>query len=482
MRLFNLIAGLIPETMKRALLCLLASILWLETAARPVKGRVLCDKSPVGDVLVTDGYSFARTDAAGNYTLDLDERAHFVSVVTPSGYIAPSDEGFPRFYRAVEERTSRYDFELLRWEAPAAGYELLAIADPQPKTEAHFERLSTEIIPVLKSRCALAAAEATPQAALILGDIVWDSPQLMAGVKRLFGELGIAVYPVIGNHDHDLTVNDDDASAANYRRHFGPTYYAFDLGRTHYIVLDDIVYHGKKRYDEQLDSLQLDWASRYARLLPQGSRVCIAMHAPVYKAWIAHTMESIEPLLAAFAGFELHFITGHTHINSNYELRDGVTEHNVAQLCGNLWHDPMNADGTPKGYQLFREEGDSFAWQYQRLDEPAQRQLKVWLPGQTAANPDRLVVKAWNWDSYWTVVWYEDGCYKGSMQRTRMADPDYTARLDSLRGAGVKLARPQAARPAVFYFTARPSAGTREVTVVATDRFGRRYTEQVRLR
>ena len=159
MRLFNLIAGLIPETMKRALLCLLASILWLETAARPVKGRVLCDKSPVGDVLVTDGYSFARTDAAGNYTLDLDERAHFVSVVTPSGYIAPSDEGFPRFYRAVEERTSRYDFELLRWEAPAAGYELLAIADPQPKTEAHFERLSTEIIPVLKSRCALAAAE-----------------------------------------------------------------------------------------------------------------------------------------------------------------------------------------------------------------------------------------------------------------------------------------------------------------------------------
>lgn len=70
MRLFNLIAGLIPETMKRALLCLLASILWLGTAARPVKGRVLCDKSPVGDVLVTDGYSFARTDAAGNYTLD----------------------------------------------------------------------------------------------------------------------------------------------------------------------------------------------------------------------------------------------------------------------------------------------------------------------------------------------------------------------------------------------------------------------------
>jgi len=382
--------------MKRILLCLLASILWLGTVARPVKGRVTCEKEPVGNVLLTDGHTFARTDANGAYELDLAEGAHFVAMVTPAGYVAPAEEGFPRFYRAVEERTSRYDFELLRWEAPTAGYELLAIADPQPKSRNHFERLEQEIIPILNKRCARAAAADRPQAALILGDIVWDSPELMAGVKGLFGQLGIPVYPLIGNHDHDRAVSDDDASAENYRRCFGPTYYAFDLGRTHYIVLDDIIYHGDKHYDEQLDTLQLAWAARYARLLPTGSRVCIAMHAPVYKSWLNHTMESIEPLLAAFAGFELHFITGHTHINSNYEVRDGVTEHNVAQLCGNLWHDPMNADGTPKGYQLFRESGDDFEWQYQSLDEPADRQLRLWLPGQVEGYGDRLVVKAWN--------------------------------------------------------------------------------------
>ncbi len=468
--------------MKRILLCLLASILWLGTVARPVKGRVTCEKEPVGNVLLTDGHTFARTDANGAYELDLAEGAHFVAMVTPAGYVAPAEEGFPRFYRAVEERTSRYDFELLRWEAPTAGYELLAIADPQPKSRNHFERLEQEIIPILNKRCARAAAAGRPQAALILGDIVWDSPELMAGVKGLFGQLGIPVYPLIGNHDHDRAVSDDDASAENYRRCFGPTYYAFDLGRTHYIVLDDIIYHGDKHYDEQLDTLQLAWAARYARLLPTGSRVCIAMHAPVYKSWLNHTMESIEPLLAAFAGFELHFITGHTHINSNYEVRDGVTEHNVAQLCGNLWHDPMNADGTPKGYQLFRESGDDFEWQYQSLDEPADRQLRLWLPGQVEGYGDRLVVKAWNWDPHWTVVWYEDGRYRGAMQRIHIADPDYTARLDSLRSAGVRLAHAQSARPTNFYFAARPSADAHAVTVVATDRFGRRYTEQLRLR
>lgn len=467
--------------MKRILLCLLAVILWLGTDARPIKGCVICDTKPVGNVLLTDGFSFVRTDAKGEYRLDLDERAHFVSMITPAGYVAPSEEGFPRFYRAVEERTSRYDFELLRWEAPTAGYELLAIADPQPKTREQFNRLEEEIIPILYNRCSRAANERRPQAALILGDLVWDSPELMGGVKQLFGRLGIPIYPVIGNHDHDRTVDDDDASAENYRRNFGPTYYAFDLGRTHYIVLDDIIYHGDKRYDEQLDTLQLAWTARYARLLPAGSRVCIAMHAPVHKSWLNHTMESIEPLLAAFAGFELHFITGHTHINSNCELRDGVTEHNVAQICGNLWHDPMNADGTPKGYQLFSEEGNNFEWQYLRLDEPAGTQLRVWLPGHLADLPDRLVVKAWNWDSYWTVVWYEDGRYRGAMQRIRIADPDYTAHIDSLRRAGVRLAHAQSARPTNFYFAARPSADARLVTVVATDRFGRRYTGQFQL-
>lgn len=42
------------------------------------------------------------------------------------------------------------------------------------------------------------------------------------------------------------------------------------MGRTHYIVLDDIVYHGAKKYDEQIDSLQLAWAAEYARRLPAG--------------------------------------------------------------------------------------------------------------------------------------------------------------------------------------------------------------------
>ena len=186
-------------------------------------------------------------------------------------------------------------------------------------------------------------------------------------------------------------------------------------------------------------------------------------------------------LMDAFAGHELHFITGHTHLNSNYDIREGVTEHNVAQVCGNLWWDPINWDGTPKGFQLFRECGGEFSWEYRSLGESPARQIRVWHPGQVAKHPASVVAKVWNWDSYWTVVWYEDGRYRGAMQRTTLDDPDYTAHIDSLKAAGRKISKVQRPRPTNFYFTARPSASAREVEVVATDRFGRRYSERIAL-
>ena len=332
----------------------------------------------------------------------------------------------------------------------------------------------------MQTETAAKKARGIAQATILLGDIVWDSPQLFAGVKAEFASLGIPVYGVIGNHDHDLNKYTDREATENYRRHFGPTYYAFDMGHTHYIVLDDIIYHGAKKYEEQIDSMQLRWAAAYARRLPAGSRVCVAMHAPAMKSWLGNrVMESAVPLMEAFAGHDLHFITGHTHLNSNFDIREGVIEHNVAQICGNLWWDPINWDGTPKGYQLFRECGGEFSWEYRNLGEFPARQIRLWGPGEVAKHPACAVAKVWNWDPYWTVVWYEDGRYRGAMQRTQLDDPDYAARLDSLRAAGTKLSKVQRLRPTNFYFTARPSASAHEIEVVATDRFGRRYSERM---
>ena len=65
------------------------------------------------------------------------------------------------------------------------------------------------------------------------------------------------------------------------------------------------------------------------------------------------------------------------------------------------------------------------------------------------------------------------------MQRIRIGDPDYAAHLDSLKTAGQKIAKSQSLRISDFFFKARPSASAQVVEVVATDRFGRRYSERI---
>lgn len=446
-----------------------------------LKGCVTANGEPLQGVVVSDGENFAVTDTKGAFSLETGGKAPFVFVVTPSGYIAPQQQGIPQFYLPIDGRKS-YDFDLLPFASE--GYELLAVGDPQPQNEEHMSRLAGEVIPGLQSvvdECR--ERNALPEVAIILGDIVWDRMHLMPGVKREFARLGIPCYPVIGNHDHDLACdNDFDASHA-YRDNFGPTYYAFNLGDTYFIVLDDIEYYGKKEYDERINDSQLAWLEKYRQYIPECSRVCVAMHAPAMKYWRDHSyQQSNRRLFKLFADCELHLLTGHTHINSNYDVVPGVVEHNVAQINGNLWHAPLNSDGSPKGLCIITDENGAWRWLYRTLGHGDEYQMRIWLPGELKAHKQFVVAKIWGWDPYWTVVWYEDGRYRGAMEQVPMNCPDYMAYAETADvTAKIKANLLNTARAAKFFFRARPSKGAREMRIVATDRNGRQWTETIDL-
>jgi hypothetical protein len=127
--------------MKRFIVLLLVCCLGAAVTARPIRGTVKCAGTPVSGVTVTDGHSFTESGADGTFTLDADDDALFISIVTPSGYLAPMEQDIPQFFRPYAASTKRYDFELRPWPATGEVYELLAIGDPQPKTAAHFDRL-----------------------------------------------------------------------------------------------------------------------------------------------------------------------------------------------------------------------------------------------------------------------------------------------------------------------------------------------------
>ncbi len=278
---------------------------------------------------------------AGAFALDADDEALFISVVTPAGYIAPLKEGVPAVFPPLHPPSAkRFDSRTAGVPGTAACYELLAIADPQPKTDEHFERLRTEIIPPLQA--ATAAKKRRSQSGR-------DSAGrhrmgLAAVVRQSQGAVRIArnpVYGVIGNHDHDLNkFTDREATTENYRSHFAPPTTPSTWDGTHYIVLDDIVYHGARKYDEQIDSMQA-WAAMMPnvcrRVRASASRCTPSMKSRDER----RVMESAEtPDGRLCWPCEIHISYRDIRTSTQFRhprRRDGTQR--GADMYGNLWRD-----------------------------------------------------------------------------------------------------------------------------------------------
>lgn len=457
----------------------------LSAAARTAQGTVRSEGKGIAGVVVTDGTSFARTGADGTFTLDVAPDADFVYIFTPSGYIAPQEQGFPVFYRPADADT--FDFDLLPFAGEGSDYTLLAVGDPQPSTGHHFSRMAKEAIPDLASTGADYKAQGVPTAGIYLGDMLWDNLQDIGRFKELNARTGIPFYPVIGNHDHDRNSKGEHACTEIYRRNFGPTYYGFNLGGDYYIVLDNVIYEGNKVYTEDLTPEQVAWVGAYAQYIPEGASVTIAMHCPAKKYFLsgdAATMPSTPQLLDIFRHHRLSFMTGHSHIQSNFEVAPGVREHMVGSIGGSWWMGDCRfcKDGTPIGYQVFESKEGTRQWYFKALGRDRSFQVRAFDRGTVTQRPGQVVAKIWNYDPDWKVEWSEDGKKMGPMERFDGYDPEYAQYLQSRRDKGEpEVGAYKQPVKSFMFFAARPSAGARRITVVATDGFGNRYTDEVEL-
>lgn len=83
--------------------------------------------------------------------------------------------------------------------------------------------------------------------ALTLGDMTWDLywysnsyyfPQYLNTVNSQIKNLQI--FHTMGNHDNDFQTRSDYDAAVKYVDQICPTYYSFNIGKVHYVVMDDI--------------------------------------------------------------------------------------------------------------------------------------------------------------------------------------------------------------------------------------------------
>lgn len=362
--------------------------------------------------------------------------------------------------------------------AQGRGFNLIVVGDPQPQTEAQIISLERDIIPEIGTIVEEYKATSYPTAILLTGDVVWDTVEFLPRIKQMFETLGVPVYAVMGNHDHNRTIHNDEPRAEReYIEAFGQKYYTFTLGDTRFIALDNILFNSYSDYSTGLDRKQRKWAKNELRNIADNQRIAICMHAPASNLRSGTPLPYVKPLMRLARGHKLHFITGHCHRHNTVDITPDVIEHSVAQVNGNLWFAPMCADGTPRGIFCIEERDGEWTWQHRLLGERATKQLIAWHEGEVKGHEEWVVVKVIGWDKEWRVEWSENGNNMGDMEQITIVDPGYLhyveheadyddVIMERLRRSG---------RPNSHYFRCRRTKANSHITITATDRFGRRF-------
>lgn len=461
--------------MKKILLSLLISGLVICSAeARKVTGTVTCGEMQLSGVIVTDGQNFTQTGKKGKFTFDINDDASFVYLVTPAGYVADWSSGVPAFYKPASG-ASEFHFDLQK-TAGGGDYHIIAVSDPQIKNDDHFELFAGA---PLADMCRTTKNLTLPAVGLALGDICWDSFDILEKWRSEIVKTGIPFYPVAGNHDHDRDAECDEASIQKYRSILGPENYAFFMGKDLVLVLDNIIFQSPRKYECGFTAEQLEWVRLLLSMIPADADIYIAQHSPLTD-WDGKKILNGNALIGLLRGRKVLFLSGHTHENQTFEYEKNIKEHNIASLCGAWWDTQLCVDGTPGGYKVYTKHADKLSWYYKSWAHGKDYQIQAYNLGEVKSYPNGVAVTVWDQDKNWTVEWYEDGIPMGKMDQAAIASPAYAEQIAAVYGDEI----PGWKQPkkCVNNFTALPSRKAKNVMIVAHSPFGKKYTATLDLK
>ena len=382
-----------------------------------IKGVVYCDGKPLADVVVSDGYAVAKTDEAGRFYIDSDKRFGYVFVSVPSGYMVKIDKGvFPQFYQntlADRNTVEQINFELVR--EPSESYVVMYLADMhlagRNQDEEHYQNWFLKDIKALIKEY---RDQGKNVYCMTLGDQSWNtywyaadipSPFTLTQTVPYIGMLETPCFNTMGNHDHDPMQALDFEGENFYRREYGPTYYSFNLGKVHYVVLDNIIYDNSSGtlsdecYTARLTPEQAAWLKLdLATLADKSTPVHVLMHSPLYEKpklnasgnprYTFHQEDGKE-LAGILAGFNnVTFFTGHTHVNHSIvnPTYPNIREYNVAAVCATWWWTGKNEypgnhicrDGSVGGYRVVEVDGKNYRTYFKSIGYPADYQFRTY--------------------------------------------------------------------------------------------------------
>ncbi|MEG2770735.1 MAG: calcineurin-like phosphoesterase family protein [Alistipes sp.] len=451
-----------------------------------VQGHVRCRDRGVAGVWISDGERFAQTDKNGKYKLVADSDNPFVFVCVPSGYDAPVKEGVIRYFQPMPTAAQECDFTLLPRAGDDHRHGFIAIADPQIWAQKEFAKLAAAADDIAAT---VRTHAGRPFMGLCCGDIISGDHSFYGSYNAVMQRTGLDFHQAIGNHDMVVFGRSHETSFAKFEQMYGPTYYSFNVGRIHYVVLNDNFFIGRDYfYIGYLEERQLRWLEEDLTHVQTGSTVVVCMHIPstcepkdrkqFSYADAGSTLANHRGLYEILKPFRAHIITGHTHTTYNQSVTENLYEHVTPALSGAWWQGTLCTDGTPCGYGVYEVDGDQIRWQYKSTGYPTDYQMALYSGTQHPEFSGYAVANIWASDPAWRIEFFLDGKAGGQAERFETYDPRARQMYASTEHLDHKWIYPSISD---HYYRVPLPEGTRHIEVVATDRFGRTSRAEISL-
>jgi len=436
---------------------------------KTVKGRVTDGKRGIADVVISDGYTVIKTDRKGNFRFTAHEHAGSVWLSTPAGYEFITENHISRHYHILGEGND-YDFQLKRLDKKDDQHTFLIWADPQVRNKKDVKQMMETSVPDVQQLLKSFDQDKLVHA-ICVGDIVWDNHALFADYNLAVAQMGIPFFQTLGNHDMDYRKGGDETSDVTFKAVYGPTYYSFNRGEVHYVVMENVRYLGREReYDGYITAEQLQWLEKDLQQVSKDKLLIINLHIPVHDG-----VKNSADFYALLTGFKkVHVMSGHTHYNQNV-IKNGVFEYNHGTVCGAWWTGAICEDGTPRGYGVYDVNGTDLKWYYKSTGMDRTDQISITL--EKADEKLKVTANVYNWDPEWKVEYFIDEQPMGALKNEIGYDPE-AVRL--YKGDKLPVGRtfPEP-RLTDHIFTTHIAAAVRKIKFVATDRFGETFSKEL---
>ena len=510
-------------------------------AGTTVYGIVSSAGVGVENVVVSDGAEVTVTNEKGIYQLKSAKKWGYVFISVPSGYEVPSVGVLPQFHRALKNSADvveRADFKLEKVDGQDS-YKIFMLGDMHLANRmgdlgqfAQFTSDLTDYMPRHKGE---------KMYALTLGDMTWDLywysnsyyfPQYLNTINSQIKNLQI--FHTMGNHDNDFQTRSDYDAAVKYVDQICPTYYSFNIGKVHYVVMDDIdcsSYDGteSRNYVKSLSAEQLDWLAKDLSHVAKTTPVVVAMHAQVFYPTtsgfkIDHDQVNTLRLFDILDGYTVRFVTGHTHklfnVTPDAPIVDGhnFREYNSGSVCASWWWSGnltpgihIGTDGTPGGYGIWDVTGTDFQCLYKSTGWPEEYQFRSYdlnnvhfsmadvplMPSDISAsvknaymqyvnaypqnNDNEVLINIWNWNSDWTLSVVDENRKTLPYTEVWAYDPLHIAALSVKRfnNAGLKSTPSFITDKFTHFFKVKADDADTDLVITVKDEFGNEWTENM---